>query len=482
MSILTNLQPQRVFYYFEEICKIPHGSGNVSALVDYCVQFAEVHGLNWSRDSSDNLVMRKSGSKGYDNSDVIILQGHTDMVCEKDSDLEFDFSKDSIIPVIDGDWIHTNGTTLGGDNGIAIAMCLALLEDDSLAHPPLEVLFTSDEEIGMIGAFSFDCHNLSGHKLINLDSEREGILMCSCAGGANIQSTLPLQRETKKQSQILLEIGGLQSGHSGVEIDKGRANSNVLMARVLNAIAGKTACQLISLSGGTRETAIASKSKAILSIPTSEKDMTLNMVSSLAEDFKKEYASTEPTLSLCAETLPDSEVFALTIPYTQKVTQLLMALPNGVQAMSMDMPGLVQTSVNFGIMELRDDELYLSHSVRSSMTTQKIWVLERIKAAVNLAGGDTHVSGNYPGWAYNPNSVVKDTILHAYRRLFGTDAKVDAVHAGIECGLFADSIVDLDCVSIGPDMENVHTPRERLSISSVERTYRLLKEVLKDSK
>lgn len=482
MNGLTGLQPQRVFQFFESICRIPHGSGNVSALVDYCVQFAEEQGLSWTRDSSNNLVIRKSGSIGYENSDVLILQGHTDMVCEKDTGVEFDFEKDSIVPFVDGDWIRANGTTLGGDNGIAIAMCLALLEDNSLEHPPLEVLFTSDEEVGMLGAFAFDCRNLSGHKLINLDSEREGVLMCSCAGGANVHSIVPIQRESKSLPQITLEISGLKSGHSGVEIDKGRANANVLMTRVLNAIAEKTSCQLAELNGGTRETAIAPKSKAILFVPANEIDMVLHIAASIGESLKKEYASTEPDLTVATEVRPEKEALILTVPCTKRVVQLLLALPDGVQAMSMDMLGLVQTSVNFGVLELHEQELFLSHSVRSSMTTQKKWVLDRVKAAVTLAGGDTDISGNYPGWAYNPSSVVKDTIVNAYRSLFGVDAKIDAVHAGIECGLFADSIEDLDCVSIGPDMEDVHTSRERLSISSVQRTYMLLKKVLKDSK
>ncbi len=482
MIELHDLQPKNVFEYFETICSIPHGSGNVKALVDYCVKFAEERNLTWYRDAADNLVIRKPCSPGYENADVLILQGHTDMVCEKDADIIFDFSKDGIAPYVDGDWIRARGTTLGGDNGIAVAMCLAILADNSLAHPPLEVLFTSDEEIGMLGAFAFDCKVLTGHKLINLDSEYEGVLMCSCAGGATAYSTLPVVRENKTLPRILIEISGLESGHSGVEIDKGRANANVLMSRLLNALTERTACQLADLTGGPRETAIACKSKAVITVPAGEIDGALSTVFASGEAFKKEYAATEPDMAVTAEVHSESESTVLTVACTKRVAQLLLALPDGVQAMSMDMPGLVQTSINFGVLELREHELYFTNTARSSMTTQKMWVLDKVRGAVALAGGHTEISGNYPGWSYNPNSVIKDTILAAYKTLFGKDATVDAVHAGIECGLFADGIDRLDCVSIGPEMADVHTPNEHLSISSVQRTYELLKEVLKNSK
>lgn len=482
MGALTNLQPQSVFKYFEEICNIPHGSGNVSALVDYCIAFAEERGLSWYRDAADNLVIRKPGSAGYENSDVMILQGHTDMVCEKEPDLEFDFTKDPIQPYIDGDLIRAKGTTLGGDNGIAVAMCLALLDDETLEHPPLEVFFTSDEEVGMLGAFAFDCSHLTGHKLINLDSEYEGVLMCSCAGGANAYSTVPVERETKKLVQIALEISGLKSGHSGVEIDKGRANSNVLMARLLNGLYDAAQYQLVALSGGSRETAIASKSDAVVGVAVADQEKILQAVADWAVVFKKEYASAEPDMVVKAVAAGEAEVSVLTEASTKLTAQVLISLPDAVQAMSMDMPGLVQTSINFGILELRDAELYFANTARSSMTTQKMWILDQVKAIVALAGGTTEITGNYPGWSYNPNSVVKDTILRVYSRLFGKEASVDAVHAGIECGLFSDSIENLDCVSIGPEMADVHTPREHFSISSVQRTYELLREVLKESK
>lgn len=482
MGVLDQLNPKEVFANFETICGIPHGSGNTSAIVDYCVRFAEERGLSWYRDAANNLVIRKPASPGYENSESIILQGHTDMVCEKNPDVDFDFTKDGIKLIVDGDTLRADGTTLGGDNGIAVAMCLAILDDKTLAHPPLEVLLTADEEIGMLGAFDFDCSQLTGHKLINLDSEYEGVLMCSCAGGANAYSRIPVQRENAELELIELEISGLTSGHSGVEIDKGRANSNVLMARLLHGLAEKVDYRLVKLDGGSRETAIASKSVAVIGVMDGGTETALAEVEKLGVVFKKEYATTEPAMVVAAKAGTRETVNALTAADTALAQQVLLALPDSVQAMSMDMPGLVQTSLNFGILRLEETELFFANTVRSSMTTQKRWVLAQVEAIVSLAGGKTEVSGDYPGWSYNPHSVVKDTILRVYRELFGKEATVEAVHAGIECGLFADSIQDLDCVSIGPDMGDVHTPREHLSISSSARTYQLLCKVLQESK
>ena len=482
MGLLNNLEPQNVFSYFETICAIPHGSGNTSAIVDYCVRFAEERGLSWYRDTANNLVIRKPASPGYENSETIILQGHTDMVCEKNPDVDFDFTKDGIKLIVDGDTLRADGTTLGGDNGIAVAMCLAILDDKTLSHPPLEVLLTADEEIGMLGAFDFDCSQLTGHKLINLDSEYEGVLMCSCAGGANAYSRIPVQRENAELELVELEISGLTSGHSGVEIDKGRANSNVLKDRLLHGLAEKVDYRLVKLDGGSRETAIASKSVAVIGVTDGGAETVLAEVEKLGMVFKKEYATTEPAMVVAAKAGTRETVNALTAADTALAQQVLLALPDSVQAMSMDMPGLVQTSLNFGILRLEETELFFANTVRSSMTTQKRWVLAQVEAIVSLAGGKTEVSGDYPGWSYNPHSVVKDTILRVYRELFGKEATVEAVHAGIECGLFADSIQDLDCVSIGPDMGDVHTPREHLSISSSARTYQLLCKVLQESK
>lgn len=481
MSVLSRLEPQDVFSRFETICGIPHGSGNTGAIVDYCVRFAEERGLSWYRDDAGNLLIRKPASPGYERAETVILQGHTDMVCEKDPGLEFDFTKDGIKPVVEGDTIRAGGTTLGGDNGIAVAMCLAILDNKDLPHPPLEVLLTAGEETGMLGAAAFDCSRLTGRKLINLDSECEGVLVCGCAGGANACSRLPVRREERELTPVELEISGLAGGHSGLEIGKGRANANVLMGRLLRGLMKKGGFRLVKLEGGGRETAIAARASAVIGV-SGDASAVLAEAERWAGILKEEYAATEPGMAVSAGAGAAVRAAALTAADTEKVLKVLLALPDGVQAMSTDLPGLVQTSLNFGIMRLDEAELFLVNTVRSSVATQKEWVLERTAAIVSLAGGTTEVSGSYPGWSYNPRSAIKDTIVRVYRELFGKEASVEAIHAGIECGLFADSIPDLDCVSIGPDMAGVHTPGEHLSISSSARTYRLLCEVLRQSR
>ena len=323
---------------------------------------------------------------------------------------------------------------------------------------------------------------MTGHKLINLDSEYEGVLMCSCAGGANAYSTIPVDREEVKLQLVELSIGGLASGHSGVEIDKGRANSNVLMGRLLRTLSEKVPCRLVKLEGGSRETAIAAAATALIGVPEVSAAEAVEIAMACGAVYAREYAAAEPGLCVNAKAADVDTVKALSLESTARVIRVLLALPDSVQAMSMDMPGLVQTSINFGVLQLREDELYCANTVRSSMTTQKMWILDKVKAVVELAGGKTEITGSYPGWSYNPNSVVKDTILRAYKSLFGKEATVEAVHAGIECGLFADSIPNLDCVSIGPNMADVHTPREHVSISSTRRTYELLREVLAQSR
>ena len=482
MGVLDHLEPKAVFSYFETICGIPHGSGNTGPIADYLVKFAQDRGLAWYRDAANNVVLAKPASPGYEAADTVILQAHTDMVCEKAPGVEFDFTKDAIRPIVEGDVLRADGTTLGADDGISVAMILALLDDAELNHPKIEALLTTDEETGMVGAFAFDCSHLTGHKLINLDSEYEGVLMCSCAGGANAYSTIPVQREAAMLQLVEVTVSGLASGHSGVEIDKGRANANVLMGRLLGTLGEKLSYRLVKLEGGSRETAIAATATAVIGVAAGSADAAVKIAGSCGAVFAKEYAAAEPGLTVIAKALTSETVSALTAESTTLVTRVLLALPDSVQTMSMDMPGLVQTSLNFGILKLRETELYCANTVRSSMTTQKLWILDKVRAVTELAGGTTEVTGSYPGWSYNPHSVVKDTILAVYKDLFGKEGTVEAVHAGIECGLFADSIPDLDCVSIGPEMADVHTPKEHLSISSTARTYALLKEVLARSK
>lgn len=306
--------------------------------------------------------------------------------------------------------------------------------------------------------------------------------MCSCAGGVNVRSKIPVARESANGAILNITIKGLVSGHSGVEIDKGRANANSLMGRLLCELAAKEDYRLATLDGGSRDTAIAASATAQIVVEDTKAAAVCDIIKALGVQYASEYATAEPNMAVDATCMKTGAISALTAGSTEKVYSVLVALPDSVQAMSVDMSGLVQTSTNFGVMKLEENELTFSNTIRSSITAQKWWIVEKITGIVKLAGGVTVTDGNYPGWAYNPHSVVKDTILAAYKKLFHADATVEAVHAGIECGLFADSIPHLDCVSIGPTMADVHTPREHLSISSSERTFRLLKEVLAQSK
>ena len=481
MGVLENLEPKDVFKYFETICSIPHGSGNTDGIVEYLMNFAQERGLESYRDTLNNVIIRKKGSPGYENADIIILQGHHDMVCEKEEGLDIDFKKDPIIPYVDGDWIRAKGTTLGGDDGIAVAMILAILDDDTLPHPPIEALITADEEMGMPGAFGFDCSQLTGKKLINLDSEFEGVLMCSCAGGVNLRNSIPVQRESVSGIEVTIQLRDFAGGHSGVEIDKGRANSNMIMGRMLCELAKETDYRLVSLEGGNRETSIAAATSATFVVESAGVDALCAKAKALGKHYAKEYAATEPNMTVEVKKGKEITVFALSKKSTELVYRVLVSLPDGVQEMSTDMPGLVQTSTNCGLLKLTDTDLTFSNTVRSSITPQKYWVKDKIEAIVALAGGKSAFDGDYPGWAYNPDSEVKDALLKAYKKVAGTDAKVDAVHAGIECGIFADK-VGLDCVAIGPEMADVHTPKEHLSISSSARLYEVLKAFLADSK
>ena len=478
MPVLEHLEPKRVFGFFEELCAIPHGSGNTRAISDWLAAFATARNLEVHQDPLGNVIIVKAATPGYESAQPVILQGHMDMVCEKAPGCAKDMAREGLDLAVEGDTVYARDTTLGGDDGIAVAMALAILDDPSLHHPRVEAVFTVDEETGLLGAAGIDASPLTGRRMLNLDSEVEGVFTVSCAGGNMTRCTLPLSRAPFDGTVLTVTVGGLQGGHSGVEIDKGRANANVLMARLLSEL--KTHFRLLSLEGGVRDTAIAPVSNA--SVVTDNPKMLCEEVCALAAQYAGEYASTEPNMAVEAKCLNVQTVSALTAADTRLVCAALLALPDSVLEMSADMPGLVQTSSNFGLLKLDESELCFSNTIRSSVTAQKWWIVNKISAIAALAGGSTVTDGSYPGWAFNPNSEVKETILAAYEKLFGKKAGVEAIHAGLECGLFADSIPGLDCVAIGPDMHDVHTPRERLSISSTRRTYELLRLVLAESK
>ncbi len=482
MGTLSSLNPEKVFAFFEKICSIPHGSGNCAALSAFIANFAKQRGLDFAVDAEQNVLIRKPASPGYEKYETLILQGHLDMVCEKDPELEFDFAKDAIQPYIDGDDIKARGTSLGGDNGIAIAMMLAVLDDDTLHHPQLEMLMTVDEETSMDGAFGFDCAQLRGHRLINLDSEYEGVLMCSCAGGVDVVCNLPVLREEKEGCRLTLTVAHLRGGHSGVEIDKGRANANILMGRLLFRLQNELPLGIAEYCGGSRVNAIASHAEAEILIEKSRLTECEEHIKQMEAIFRKEYHASDPDISVNLK-LSESGCFpVLDEASAARMISLLLILPDGMQEMSAEMPGLVQTSCNLGAASLQESAFTFTSSIRSCMETKKMMLAEKIMRIVVLTGGSAALEGDYPGWSYQPDSRLKETLINAYQKVCGIKASAEAVHAGMECGIFAAGIPNLDCVSIGPTMGDVHTPQEHLSISSVQRTWKVLLTALEDAR
>ena len=475
--ITENCTPREVFRIFEEYCGLPHPSHYTEAATAFCLRFAEEHGLAAVRDTAGNVVIRKPASAGREHLPTVILQGHLDMVAEKDPDCEIDFLKDGLSLFLDGDLLGARGTTLGGDNGIAVAMALAILADDTLPHPALEVVFTTDEEVGMLGADAMDMSALRGKYLLNLDSEEEGVLTVSCAGGATATITYPATRQAYTGHTVTATFNGMQGGHSGAEIHRGRANAARMAAELVAAVAGVCEVRLLSLDGGLKDNAIPARAvcRFVVSDPHAAKEASL----AFADRARAIYATADPGLTITfEEEIATGKAFSLTD--TANILSLLTTIPCGVQKMSEDIAGLVQTSLNLGILETNEQGIHAVYSVRSSVSKEKDELLATMQKTATALGATYTVAGAYPAWEYRKECPLRETVLATYRRLWGKDMRVEAIHAGLECGLFSDRIAGLYCVSLGPNMQDIHTPRERLSVSSVNRTYEFVKEILKE--
>ena len=482
MSVLHSLQPANVLRFFEEISAIPHGSGNTRAISDYCVNFAKERGLSYWQDGVNNVVIAKAATAGYENAPAVIIQGHLDMVCEKTADCPIDLAVEPIVLQTDGQWIWADGTTLGGDDGIAVAMALAALDDETLPHPRLEVVLTVDEEIGMIGAVALEPDMLQGRLLLNVDSEVEGILTVSCAGGVRATCHVPVEREAAEGVCCRIVIDGLAGGHSGVEIHKGRANSNLLMGRLLYALNREMPLRIVELSGGQADNAIASRTQALVLIRPEDADRAQDIICACSTMFAREYQTADPDLTVSSCTEPAGSALPLTEGASARVISALMLLPNGVQTMSMDIPGLVQTSLNLGILRLEAEEAAATFAVRSSVATEKDMLCRRIECLANLLGGHVTYVGDYPAWEYKKDSKLRELVADVYEKQTGKKPVIEAIHAGLECGVFAGKLPGLDCISFGPNLEEIHTPRERMEVASVARTWNLICEVLRRAK
>lgn len=479
MAVLDQLEPKNVFRFFEQMCAIPHGSYNTKAVSDWCVAFAKERGLEHYQDEMNNVILIKEASAGYEEAQPVILQGHLDMVCEKAPGCEKDMAREGLDLAVEGDYIYAEGTTLGGDDGIAVAMALAALDDESLPHPRLEVILTTEEEVGMDGAMALDVSPIRGRKLLNLDSEAEGVFTVSCAGGSMAACGLPVARAPFGGDILRVRVEGLTGGHSGAEIHKGRANANMLLGRLLRAMAAETELRLVSADGGLKDNAIPVAAEAVVAAEDGRKAKAA--AERMAACFQTEYRRSDPMLTVTAE-----EAAAAWQPMdassTERTVCLLACAPNGVQTMSQDIHGLVQTSLNLGILKTGENAVTASFCIRSSVDSEKEMLKDRLACLLAQLGGGVSFSGEYPGWSYRPDSPLRELMTEVYREQYGREPKVEAIHAGLECGLLAGKLPGLDCVSIGPDLLEIHTPREKMSISSVQRVWMFVREILKRSR
>lgn len=473
---LAGLEPASVFAYFEKICSIPHGSRNTKAISDYLVSFAQTHGLRYFQDELNNVVMFQEGTCGYEDHEPVILQGHMDMVCEKDENCPIDMEKEGLDVTHDGEAVFARGTTLGGDDGIAVAYALALLADKSIPHPPLEVIITVDEEIGMEGATGIDLSTLKGRTLINLDSEDEGVFTVSCAGGARGTIALPVDRHPVYGPCVRLTVDGLQGGHSGVEIHKNRANANKVMGEFLGRIQKLMPVCITQLQGGAKDNAIPRSCTVTLVAMGMYIERINDIAAQLQQEIREQFD--EPEAIVRGDDVDALGGNALSTETSAKVIALLNAAPNGIQSWSQDIDGLVQTSLNLGVVRLEED-LKLTFAVRSSVNQEKRELLAKLAELAKFHDGSYSEMGDYPAWEYKKDSRLRDTMVRLYTEMFGKAPEVVAIHAGLECGILSDKLPGLDCVSIGPQMHDIHTSREKLEIASTGRTWKFLLEVLK---
>lgn len=483
MNVLDHLGCDKVFYYFEAICDIPHGSFHEKALSDYIVAFAKERGFYCRQDARYNVIIKKPGTAGYENAPALILQGHIDMVCEKNADTEHDFLTEPLKLYIDGDYIKAKGTTLGADNGIAVAYMLALLDAKDIAHPPIECVFTVEEEIGMGGATDLDAFDLEGKRFLNMDTEEEGHLMVSCCGGRRMRMYLPAKRTASpaEKKAVAIRIRGLKGGHSGSDIHLQRASANVLMGRLLLELRNAAAYDLAEINGGNMDNAICREAEAVLYLQPEAEAKVAALLSELQKMFWAEYKDRESDILI---TMEDAEGTpeVLTTEVRDAIIALLQLLPYGVQTMDTNMEGLVESSSNIGIVRTEAEHIFIDNAVRGSVESRKDAICKKIAVLGELCGAKVVGVNDYPGWQYNPDSELLQIFKEAWVEKFGEEPKVVAIHAGLECGLFAQKIPGLDLISLGPDMHDVHTPDERLCISSTIRVWEYLKAVLKKLK
>lgn len=479
-GILRDLTPSPVFHYFEELTKIPRCSGDEKNVSNYLVAFAKEHNLEVIQDEAKNIIIKKPGSKGYENAPTVILQGHMDMVCEKNKGTKHDFCKEPLKLRIEDDFIKATGTTLGADNGIAVAYTMAILASDDIPHPPLEVLVTTEEETGMIGAQEVSGKNLTGKILINIDSEEEGVLLVSCAGGVRDKVKLPIEWVDAKENlnPYLLKIRGLKGGHSGMEINKERGNSNKIIGRILYDLNDNFDIYGYEFNGGAKMNAIPREADAKLLLNDNNVEEIKSKISEWNDLLKNELKASDPDIKVELEKLDENVTKTFSENSFDKLIKIYRLIPNGIQSMSMEIEGLVQSSTNIGVVTTFENEVVFESAIRSSIRSLKKEILNRTQVLAETVGAELVAEANYPEWQYNPDSYIREIFVEAYNNMFDKEPEITAIHAGLECGLFKEKLGDLDMISFGPNMYDVHTPDEALSISSTKRMWKYLLSVL----
>ena len=473
---LSGLEPACVFAYFEKLCSIPHGSFNTKAISDYFVAFAKEHGLQYIQDKHNNVILFKAASAGYEDHPPIILQGHMDMVCEKDSDSTIDMKTDPLDVTHDGTYVFARGTSLGGDDCAAVAMILALLEDDSIPHPPLEVVLTSDEEPGMLGVTEMDVSMLKGRRMLNLDTLNDTIFTAGCAGAAQVSLEMPVEKAPCTHSCVRIVLDQLHGGHSGSMIKYHYANANKVMGELLARLNRKMPLRLISLSGGGTSNVIPHSCEAVVAT-----DSSLEKIRALCDAFAAELKQfyDEPALTIRAEAVPQADQ-AYSTASSEKILDLLEKVPNGVLTWNPDFEGLPQTSLNLGIAETRNDVFFLHFHLRSSVNQERDTLRVRMQDIARKYGCSHSEFGLHAAWEYREDSALRKTMIQIYERCFQKSPEVKMLHVGLECCVLSEKLPGLDCVSTGPTALNVHSSRERLDIASMERIWHFLLELLKE--
>mgnify|MGYP002589775051 FL=1 len=481
MEHQTKLQPECVFHYFAEVCKIPRPSKKEEKMIAFLKDFGEKHGLETKVDKAGNVLIKKPATPGFENRKTVILQSHIDMVCEKNKETRHDFEKDPIETYVDGEWLRAKGTTLGADNGIGVATELAILAADDVKHGPIECLFTVDEETGLTGAFALEKGFMDGDILLNLDSEDEGELFIGCAGGIDSVAEFTYKEVDVPAGYFCckVQVKGLKGGHSGGDIHLGLGNANKLLNRFLSQTFKKYDMYLCEIDGGNLRNAIAREAHAVIAIPEADKHALRTDLNVFAAQAEAEYAVTDPDLQFTLES-ENPRAKAIDKDTSKRLLQALYAAPHGVYAMSQDIPGLVETSTNLASVKMKPGNIIrIETSQRSSIESSKQDIATMVRTVFEMAGASVSFGDGYPGWKPNPHSEILEIAAESYKRLFGVDAKIKAIHAGLECGLFLDKYPSLDMISFGPTLQGVHSPDERMLIPTVQKFWDHLLDILK---